>query len=138
MTRRFIVALVTAIVSGGGCAEWRQHHDPPRVHEVEIREGVQPLLLYAGVGDEVRWHNRTDDPVRLSFLGTTNLETVRCQKGFSWFGVMRDYAKIKPGHFVSLCFAKPGTIRFNVWMDANNLRQGISPTATIRVTDESG
>jgi hypothetical protein len=34
---------------------------------------------------------------------------------------------------VSLCFLKPGTIRFNVWLDADNPQGAMTPTGTIRV-----
>jgi hypothetical protein len=34
---------------------------------------------------------------------------------------------------VSLCFSKPSTLRFNVWMDWENSQSNISPTLTVHV-----
>lgn len=130
-----VVSLIvlTAIV---GC-EHKQLNLPNNIRYVRIQDTVQPAVLRAQVGDEIRWQNLSDTVVHMRFLGTPNWETVTCEKGFGWMGLMEDSATIKPNEFVSLCFSKPTTIRFNVWMDWENSRRNISPTLTIQV-EKSG
>ena len=122
------VMVLTAIV---GCEH--EQLNPSNVRYVQIRETVQPAVLYAQVGDEIRWQNLSDKTVQVRLLGTPKWETVTCEKGFQWMGLMEDSATIKPKEFVSLCFSKPTTIRFNVWMDWENSRHAISPTSTVHV-----
>jgi len=49
------------------------------------------------------------------------------------FGTIDDLVVIAPQEYVSLCFAQPATIRYNVWLDAKNVKGSMSPTATIRI-----
>jgi hypothetical protein len=58
----------------------------------------------------------------------------RCQKGVvDLFGQVNDLITIAPGESISLCFARPGDLRYNVWFDADDPRGAISPTMTISV-----
>jgi len=108
------------------------------VRSFQILDTMQPTVLYAQVGDEIRWENLSNKVVHLRFLGTPNWEIVTCEKGFRWMGLMQDSATIKPKEFVSLCFSKPSTLRFNVWMDWENSQSKISPTLTVHVETRGG
>jgi hypothetical protein len=103
------------------------------VHEVRIGEDVAPRLLYVQRGDEIRWHNGRPHPVQLGLLDTTWRTHVICEKGFRRFGLLEDLVVIPPQQYVSLCFSRVGTIRYNVWLDPDNLAGSMTPTSAIRV-----
>jgi len=105
----------------------------PTVHEVHIREDVTPRLLNVRRGDEIRWRNLLPVPVKVGILDNTWQDKVGCQKGFQWLGQMNDLVTIAPQDYVSLCFSKPGTISYNVWLDPKNLTGSMTPTSTIRI-----
>jgi plastocyanin len=126
------VMLLTSIV---GC-EHKQLNQSNNIHYVQIQETVQPAVLYAQIGDEIRWQNLSDKVVHMRFLGSPNWEMVTCESGFRWMGLRQDSATIKPKEYVSLCFSKPNTIQFNVWMDWENSQGNISPTWTVHVEKE--
>jgi hypothetical protein len=100
---------------------------------IQIRDQMTPQDAIVQAGDEVRWQNLTERPVRVSLLEARGLDAVTCQKGFRRFGVMEDQATIAPRDFVCLCFGQAGVVRYNVWLDTDNLRATMTPTATIRV-----
>ena len=103
------------------------------VHEVRIKEDVTPRSLNVQRGDEIRWHNLLSGPVQVGILDNTWQDKVTCQKGFQWFGLMNDLVTIAPQDYVSLCFSKPGTVRYNVWLDPKNLTGSMTPTSTIHI-----
>lgn len=138
MTRiLYYVAGLMALTSIAGCAH-KQLDQFNNIQTVQIKDTVEPAILHAQVGDEIRWENRSNNVVHVALLGTPKWDSVTCEKGFSWMGMMQDSATIKPNESVSLCFSKPSTIRFNVWMDWKNTRtKNISPTSTVLVEKES-
>jgi hypothetical protein len=121
------------ILAAAGCGVSQTKPDTAAVHEVQIQNSVSPSLLYAQRGDEIRWHNLLPHPVKLGLLGTTWRDHLLCQKGFSRFGQIDDLVVIPPQQYVSLCFAQPGTVRYNVWLDPKNLTGSMTPTSTIRI-----
>jgi hypothetical protein len=98
-----------------------------------IRTEVAPRHMIVQIGDEIRWQNLNQHPVRLRMLGDMGLDLVACGKGFSQLGVLQDTVTIAPMQYVSLCFSKPTTMRFNVWLDVNNPQGAMTPTGSIRV-----
>lgn len=103
------------------------------VRYVEIGTRVTPLTLYAQVGDKMRWRNLSPEPVRMGILDDKWRNHVACEKGFKRFGGMEDFVTIEPQEYVTLCFSKATTVRYNVWLDARNLKGPMSPTAAIRI-----
>lgn len=127
------IALVALLCGWPGCGPPQTRPESAAVHEVYIEEGVQPVLLYAKRGDEIRWHNLRPEAVTLGLLGTTWRDHLVCQKGFTKFGLVDDLVVIPPHQYVSLCFSQPGTVSYNVWLDPKNLTASMTPTSTIRV-----
>jgi hypothetical protein len=104
------------------------------VRTVEISQQVNPDIVYASPGDEVRWTNARSNPVRLGFLSVRLLEDPHCQHGIvNVFGQVNDQITIDPGASISLCPAKTGDLQYNVWFDPEDPRGPISPTLTIRI-----
>lgn len=104
---------------------------------VAIQEHVSPEVLIANPGDEIRWQNVSDKTVRIGLLGNRAFDHVSCQHGFVRLGLMQDFVTIEPGDYVSLCFSHAGVVRYNVWLDADDLRGSMSPTSTIKIEQPS-
>ena len=128
----FVVALCLGLHITG-CNVKERVHSTGTVRYVQIFDGVKPSTLYARVGDEIRWVNLQSSPVRVGILNGGWHGHVACEKGFTRFGTMEDLVEIAPQEYVSLCFGKPGTVQYNVWLDAQNFKGSMTPTATIRV-----
>jgi len=104
------------------------------VRTVEISDQVNPQIMYASPGDEVRWMNARANAVRVGFLDLRLIENHQCQSGIvNFFGQVNDLITIAPGESISLCFTRTGDLRYNVWFDAEDPRGAISPTLTISV-----
>jgi hypothetical protein len=104
------------------------------VRTVEISHQVNPDVMYASTGEEVRWTNARSNPVRVGFLNVRLLENPHCQRGIvDVFGQVNDHITIDPGASISLCPAKTGDLQYNVWFDPEDPRGAISPTLTIRI-----
>jgi hypothetical protein len=126
------IALCLTFISG--CSNTSTISPSIRTHFIQIREQVSPQDLYVNVGDEVRWQNLRPDPVKVSLLTHHRPDLVSCEKGFTRFGAMEDSAMIPPREYVSLCFSKPGTIQYNVWLNPADPRGSMTPTANIQVS----
>lgn len=120
-----------------GCGSVPEPASTGTVLVVSITEHVSPEVLIANPGDEVRWQNLGERPVRIGLLGNHGVDRVSCQHGFMQFGLLQDFVTIEPGGFASLCFSRTGIVRYNVWMDTDDLRGSMSPTATIKIEGSS-
>jgi hypothetical protein len=116
-----------------GCSVKENVQSTGTVHYVQILDEVKPPTLYARVGDEIRWVNLQSSTVRVGFLNGGWHGHVACEKGFTRFGTLQDLVEIAPQEYVSLCFGKPATVQYNVWLDAENFKGSMTPTATIRI-----
>jgi len=126
------VALFVFVLTG--CATFSHIDSPPRIHNIHIdnQGSITPAELYAVVGEEIRWHNALSIPIHLGLLGVHSLAETGCDKGFTtWFGAMKDMITIPPGDYVSLCFLRARTIRYNIWTDLADPVHSMSPTAVI-------
>jgi hypothetical protein len=129
-----VASLLSILLLGMlSCTTGPQAGGSGAVRYIQIRRDVTPLTLYARVGDEIRWHNLSPDPVRVGILDNKWRDHVACEKGFTRFGMMEDLVTIQPQEYVSLCFSKAATVRYNVWLHAQNLKGSMSPTAAIRI-----
>lgn len=125
------LVLLSALVFG--CGGMPETTNTGAVRDIEIRDHVSPRALVANLGDEIRWRNLGDKPVRIGLLGSNAYDHVSCQHGFVRLGLMQDFVTIEPGRYVSLCFSHAGVVQYNVWLDADDLRGSMSPTATIKI-----
>jgi hypothetical protein len=128
-----LLLVLLTIGSSSGCATPTTSRLTGAVRYFNIRSEIAPRHLIAQIGDEIRWQNLNQHPVTLRMLEDSDPDLLACDKGFKRFGVVQDTVTIAPLQSVSLCFLKPGTIRFNVWLDADNPQGAMTPTGTIRV-----
>ncbi len=134
---RMIWACLVLVGIVTGCSHPSVPDIKAQVRIVEVTDEVTPSVLYAAPGEEVRWTNLRSNPIRLGFLTMRLLDDVGCDHGIkTLFGQMSDLVTIPPGESVSLCFVRRGDLKYNVWLEPDNPRGRITPTATIRV--ESG
>lgn len=129
--------ILLAVGASIGCSTPSASRLTGAVRYFNIRSEIAPRHLIAQIGDEIRWQNLNPHPVTLRMLEDSDPALLACDKGFKQFGVIQDTVTIAPLQSVSLCFLKPGTIRFNVWLDANNPQGAMTPTGTIRVEPSS-
>ncbi len=133
---RYTLALLFMLLAVGfstACSTTSTTRLTGAVRYFNIRAEIAPRHLIAQIGDEIRWQNLNPHPVRLRMLEESDPTLIACDKGFKQFGVVQDTVTIAPLQSVSLCFSKPGTIRFNIWLDADNPQGAMTPTGTIRV-----
>lgn len=116
------------------CAAATPGTAPARTHYIHIQDTVSPQRLDVHVGDEVRWRNLRSAPVRISLLNQLSGSGVSCQTGFSRFGSLDDTATIPPNAYVSLCFARTGSIQYNVWLTLEDPLRSMTSTAKIIVS----
>lgn len=116
------------------CAAASPGTAPLRTHYIHIQDAVNPQRLDVHVGDEVRWQNLRHEPVKISLLSHLSGSGVSCQTGFSRFGSLDDTATIPPNAYVSLCFARAGSIQYNVWLKPEDPLRSMTPTAKIIIS----
>lgn len=116
------------------CAAASPGTAPARTHYIHIQDAVNPQRLDVHIGDEVRWQNLRSEPVKISLLSHLSGSGVSCQTGFSRFGSLDDTATISPNAYVSLCFARAGSIQYNVWLNPQDPLRSMTPTAKIIVS----
>jgi plastocyanin len=124
--------MIIAVTSA--CAHTAPTGAARTVRTVEISNQVNPHVMYASPGEEVRWTNTRQNAVRVGFLTMRLMEDHQCEKGIvDMFGQMNDHVIIEPGDSISLCPAKTGDLQYNVWFDPEDPRGTISPTLTIKI-----
>ena len=134
MTAIRVSFYVLALCALAACSHDAATSSGRTVRTVEISDLVNPRVIYATPGDEVRWMNARANPVRIGFLNRNLLEDHRCQNGIvNMFGEVNDLITIAPGESISLCPVRAGDLRYNVWFDADNPRGSMSPTMTISI-----
>lgn len=129
-----LTAAILCLGSLLSCASPTSVTEPGRTHYVQIQDHVSPQHLYVHVGDEVRWQNRRTAPVTIGLLSPLTADAVSCRKGFARFGSLDDTATIPPDGYASLCFARTGTIHYNVWFNSADPLRSMTPTAKILVS----
>jgi len=129
--------LVGLLIGAGlltACAAASPGTTPVRTHYIHIQDAVSPQRLDVHIGDEVRWQNLRSEPVRISLLSHLSGAGVSCQTGFSRFGSLDDTATIPPNAYVSLCFARAGSIQYNIWLKPEDPLRSMTPTAKIVIS----
>lgn len=82
------------------------------VKDIVIKQTVSPVTVAANPGDEIRWINKREDDVEVTFL-TPMMDRLTCQRNFG--AIMREdgnhySARIEANDTAGMCFRDP--IRF--------------------------
>ena len=132
-----LAGLLIGAVLLAACAAASSGAPPLRTHYIHIQDSVNPPRLDVHVGEEVRWQNLRSEPVRISLLSHLSGSNISCHTGFSRFWILDDTAMIPPNAYVSLCFARAGSVQYNVWLRPEDPLNSMTPTAKIVVTAPS-
>jgi hypothetical protein len=97
---------------------------------VNVADQVQPRLILAGQGDEVRWRNTTSQPVIVSFPALA-ANRISCRVGFTNEEETALFALIDVNASASLCFAEQGKYNYQVRMNQNRESTLISERAIV-------
>ena len=101
------------------------------IHDIKIMEStLEPAEITVRPGDEIRWVNYRTKPVRVIFLDRLD-EALMCDRAFSGAG-MND-TTIKASKAASLCFARPGSYKYNARMEAEVAGGEIPVTGMVHV-----
>src|SRR5262249_45992676 len=120
---RLGLCLVVTMALSAACGHAPSTGAVRTVRTIEISNQVNPHVMYASPGEEVRWTNARQNAVRVGFLNMRQLEDHQCEKGIAdVFGQVNDHVTIEPGESISLCPAKTGDLQYNVWFDPENPR----------------
>ncbi len=90
------------------------------VREVAIGDRLSASAIEVNAGDEIRWTNKMMTPVRITFSDYV-LDKLSCRSNFEGHFYSGADTDLQPNESASLCFHKPGTIRYVVRME---LRSG--------------
>ena len=131
-----LAGLLSGAALLASCAAASPDATPVRTHYIHIQDGVSPQRLDVQIGDEVRWRNLRSEPVKISLLSHLSGAGISCHTGFSSFGMLDDTATIPPNAYVSLCFARAGSIQYNVWLKLEDPVRSMTPTAKVVVSAE--
>ena len=128
-------AVLALAVLCSGCGPFSKGEQQRPVHTVLIQEEgdfIVPGELRATIGEEIRWYNTLSVPVHLGFLGVRPVKEVSCGKGFTTLlGGVKDMVTIRAGDYVSACFNRTGTLKYNVWADLGDPLHSMSPVAVL-------
>lgn len=89
------------------------------VRDIAISNSLSAAAILVNVGDEIRWTNKLMTPVRIIFLDYV-LNKLSCRSNFGGHFYSGADAALQPNESASLCFYKPGTIRYVVRMEHRN------------------
>ena len=129
MLKRLVLLIVLGVVAACSMPAVTR---TGQVQDVLIRNTLEPAEVMARAGDEVRWINRRQADVRLVFIDPIE-DPVNCRRGFSgWFGTDNS-VKLAPNDSASLCFAKPGPIRYVVRAESAALTGEANLPGTVHV-----
>ncbi len=114
--------IVVALAATAACAGLPTTSRTGEVHDVLIREEeITPHELIVQTGDEIRWVNQRTTPVWVYFY-KDSLDEVVCQRGFSYFWGVEEFAKVAPKQSVSICFARVDAVSYRVQNEATVIR----------------
>ncbi len=106
------------------------------VKDIFIRTNLEPVEQTAAAGDEVRWINKRNGPVRIVFLQPVD-EAMSCNNGFSrgFMSLFRraGTASLDPNETASVCMKEPGFYRYTVRMESATPSGEINSSGVLRI-----
>ena len=85
------------------------------VKDIAIRDRLSVTVIQVTGGDEIRWTNKLRTPVRITFTDYV-LDKLSCRSNFSGHFYSGADTNLQQNESASLCFYRPGTIRYIVRM----------------------
>jgi plastocyanin len=107
------------------------------VKDIVVADQLTPMELTANAGDEIRWINKRNGPIRVVFLDPIN-DKFSCKNGFGGLTVKSNSAALDPNESASVCFKNPGYYRYTVRMESASSKGELNAPGAIRVGDMGG
>lgn len=104
------------------------------VKNIVIGDQVSPAELKVNAGDEVRWINKRNGPVRVVFLDEVS-KRLSCKNGFGGFTEKNGSASLDPNQTASICFSNPGHYRYTIRMESASTTGELNSPGVIQVGD---
>ena len=115
----YVCIALGLVIIAAGCSTGKdlaQSTRTGKIHDIRIGHSIEPRELQVRPGDEVRWINARNAPVRVVFIDTLK-DQVSCQKQFK-LSAKTTFSNISPNDYSSLCFLSPGAYTYNTRMES--------------------
>lgn len=119
MIKGYMILFGSIFLALAACQSLPTFSRSGEVSDIAIRNPLSVAAIQVNVGDEIRWTNKLLTPVRITFLDYV-LNKVSCRSNFGGHFYSGADTALQPNESASLCFYKPGTIRYIVKMEHRN------------------
>jgi hypothetical protein len=108
------------------------------VKDIIIADNLVSGDIAVSVGDEVRWVNKGDAPVRIVFLDPVSDKQLSCKNNDGQVLTMSETARLETGDTASVCFRDPGYYRYTVRMESARTRGELKVPGVVIVGERVG
>ena len=103
------------------------------VKDIIIGDNLTITETAVNAGDEVRWINKRNAPVRVIFLDAVLDKQLSCKNNVGGWMTPSDTAQLAMNQTASVCFRDPGYFRYIVRMESAKTTGDISVQGVIKV-----
>ncbi|THI86076.1 MAG: hypothetical protein CAF41_009185 [Nitrospira sp. CG24A] len=108
------------------------------VKDIIIGDNLALTETAVNAGDEVRWINKRNAPVRVIFLDAVLDKQLSCKNNVGGWMTPSDTAQLATNQTASVCFRDPGYFRYIVRMESAKTTGDISVQGVIKVGGQGG
>jgi plastocyanin len=108
------------------------------VKDIIIGDNLTLTETAVNAGDEVRWINKRNAPVRVIFLDAVLDKQLSCKNNVGGWMIPSDTAQLASNQTASVCFRDPGYFRYIVRMESAKTTGDISVQGVIKVGGQGG
>ena len=108
------------------------------VKDIIIGDNLALTETVVNAGDEVRWINKRNAPVRVIFLDAVLDKQLSCKNNVGGWMTPSDTAQLATNQTASVCFRDPGYFRYIVRMESAKTTGDISVQGVIKVGGQGG
>jgi plastocyanin len=108
------------------------------VKDIIIGDNLTLTETAVNAGDEVRWINKRNAPVRVIFLDAVLDKQLSCKNNVGGWMTPSDTAQLAANQTASVCFRDPGYFRYIVRMESAKTTGDISVQGVIKVGGQGG
>ena len=108
------------------------------VKDIIIGDNLTLTETAVNAGDEVRWINKRNAPVRVIFLDAVLDKQLSCKNNVGGWMTPSDTAQLASNQTASVCFRDPGYFRYIIRMESAKTTGDISVQGVIKVGGQGG
>ena len=108
------------------------------VKDIIIGDNLTITETAVNAGDEVRWINKRNAPVRVIFLDAVLDKQLSCKNNVGGWMTPSDTAQLATNQTASVCFRDPGYFRYIIRMESAKTTGDISVQGVIKVGGQGG